>query len=847
MRLFQRSFRGSRVTTLVLIPVLALLGLCAFIAATTSGAAITLSKATTSRSTVADPVGLYLTSLQGERFGAVTYLAAPTAQDRSALVTQERKTDKALAAMRAAAASSAFGSAATSSVKAAMAVALREGAGLPAFRQKIMSRAVSRAGAQATYNSMIVDGTNAITATVLQEPEVPLFSQSIAVLQAAGAQDLLLQSQALLVGDLLAGHFPAADHAQFAQLVGAYHGELAQAISAMQPAYAAPYKREVATSSFAALQANENTVINSPPGALHAIHPASYNQAAWTVSGALVKLSFEDAVTLANSLQQAAWPIDLRLIVAGALGLLALVSIVLSALIGRRLVRQLAELRDEALELAHQRLPQAMARLSAGEHVDVDAEAPPLAASKDEIGQVRQAFNSVQRSAIEAAVNQARLRSGISTIFRNVARRSQVLLHQQLSLLDALERRATEPAELEGLFRIDHLTTRMRRHAEGFVVLAGDRPGRTWTEAVPLADVLRGAVAEVVEYARIRVVCVSRAALQGRAVGDVIHLIAELAENATVFSPPHTPVRIVGSVVVRGFAVEIEDRGLGMSPQKMAEINAAFLDPPQPDFPDSQQLGLYVATRLAQRHDIRVTLRSSPFGGTTAILLIPMKLIVADASDGPADRAAWSEGQPGEANSAPTGRHASRATATATDPEAGQPAGLSAGLNGHAKHNGAERRGADTPPDTGSWELPDWMYGDGAGLDKPPAPPEPRVRPEPPAVPSSGPGWPAKSGRFPAGGDGAMDEFNLPRRVRQASIAPQLRDTPSPQAPAGNGKRSTERSPEEIRDGLSALQRGAQRGRGDNASAVKPGAVPADGANQPLDPPEIGGPRGVAT
>jgi Histidine kinase-, DNA gyrase B-, and HSP90-like ATPase len=333
----------------------------------------------------------------------------------------------------------------------------------------------------------------------------------------------------------------------------------------------------------------------------------------------------------------------------------------------------------------------------------------------------------------------------------------------------------------------------------------------------------------------------------------VIHLIAELAENATVFSPPHTPVRIVGSVVVRGFAVEIEDRGLGMSQQKMAEINAAFLEPPQPDFPDSQQLGLYVATRLAQRHDIRVTLRSSPFGGTTAILLIPMKLIVTDVEDASQDRAAWSEGQPGEANSAPTGRHASRATAA--QPQGGLPVGLNAGVNGHARHNGAEQRGADTPPDTGSWEVPDWMYGNGIGGDKPAAQPEPLaeppVRPVPPVIPPTGPGWAVKSGRPAAGSDGVIDEFNLPRRVRQASIAPQLRETPSPETAGHNGKRGTERSPEELRDGLSALQRGSRLARGDNPPAGEPGAVAADGANQPPpdppDPPETGGPHAAAT
>ena len=186
---------------------------------------------------------------------------------------------------------------------------------------------------------------------------------------------------------------------------------------------------------------------------------------------------------------------------------------------------------------------------------------------------MQQAFNTVQRTAIEAAVDEANLRRGISDVFRNLARRSQVLLHRQLRLLDGMERRASEPEELEDLFRIDHLTTRMRRHAEGLIILSGEPPGRTWRHPVPLMDVLRAAVAEVEDYTRIRVEARTRAALSGTAVADVIHLIAELAENATVFSPPNTPVKITGDVVGRGFAVEIEDRGLGITEERLAEIN----------------------------------------------------------------------------------------------------------------------------------------------------------------------------------------------------------------------------------------------------------------------------------
>ena len=223
-------------------------------------------------------------------------------------------------------------------------------------------------------------------------------------------------------------------------------------------------------------------------------------------------------------------------------------------------------------------------------------------------------------------------------MFRNLAGRSQSLLHRQLTLLDGMERRATEPEELEDLFRIDHLTTRMRRHAEGLIILSGEAPARGWRQPVPLIDVLRAAVAEVEDYTRIRVLARTRAAVAGHAVADIIHLVAELAENATVFSPPNTPVRIQGDVVGRGFAIEIEDRGLGMSPDRLAEINRDLADPPQFDLSDSDRLGLFIAGQLARRHEVTITLQPSVYGGTTAIVLIPMALVVEAGMDVGPDR-----------------------------------------------------------------------------------------------------------------------------------------------------------------------------------------------------------------
>ena len=264
--------------------------------------------------------------------------------------------------------------------------------------------------------------------------------------------------------------------------------------------------------------------------------------------------------------------------------------------------------------------------------MDASAQAAPITATSDEVRQVGEAFATVQQTAVEAAVGQAKLREGISHIFRNLARRSQSLLHRQLTLLDAMERRARDPQELDDLFRVDHLATRMRRHAESLIILSGEAPARGWRNPVPLVDVLRAAVAEVEDYTRIKVSATTQASLAGPAVGDVIHMIAELAENATIYSPPQTPVSITGSVVGQGFAVEIEDRGLGMSTAHRDEINAQLENPPAFDLSGSDQLGLFVAGQLAKRQNIRISLRSSAYGGTTAIVLIPRSLVVPEGA-----------------------------------------------------------------------------------------------------------------------------------------------------------------------------------------------------------------------
>ena len=631
MGLHRRSIR-LRILLLVLIPIVSLLGLYAFAVSITARDAINLTRSKTVKNTIGLPTGRLEAQVDAERLLAVVYLASPNPRSQAALSAQELATGKARSAFAAAASSAATAGSASPQEKQAFAALLKEMAGLPALRARIAGLAISRPEAMNGYTSIIAAAGMVLNQLLLQQTNVPLVTQGLAFVGMGKSEEMLLQEDALLMGDMAARSFRTADRQQFAELAGARRALYAQTLPALDPTYRGYYQKDVNPQASAALTALENAVINdSHPRGVPPVSPASWARAVGAVSAGLSQAGDQSANDLTLRAQPVANATYRRLFLAGGLGLLAIIaSIIMSVWIGRGLVGQLAGLRQSALELAHHRLPNLVERLRAGEDVDVSVEAPQLDSSSDEIGQVREAFNAVQRTAVEAAVDEARLRRGISDVFRNLARRSQSLLHRQLALLDAMERRATEPGELEDLFRIDHLTTRMRRHSEGLIILSGESPGRGWRNPVPLADVLRAAVAEVEDYTRIRVTTGTRAALVGAAVADVIHLIAELAENATIFSPPNTPVQIHGDIVGRGFAVDIEDRGLGISEERLAEINHNLAHPPPFDLSGSDQLGLFIAGRLARRHQIQISLRPSPYGGTTAIVLIPLALIVDD-------------------------------------------------------------------------------------------------------------------------------------------------------------------------------------------------------------------------
>ena len=506
-------------------------------------------------------------------------------------------------------------------------------------------------------------------------------------------------------------------------------------------------------------------------------------------------------------------PGSAEFLLVGAAGLVILAAAALMGLFARRLARDVTDLEATAQYLADEQMPQIVERLRRGEQ-DVATETPMRSrALTAEIARAEEAIASLQHKAVAAAAAEAGLRNGIGQVFVSLARRNQSLLQRQLRLIDALEQKASDPATLADLFPLDHLTTRMRRHAEGLIILSGAAPGRSWSEPVPVIDVIRGAVAEVEDYKRVSVLTRAEDAVAGLAAADMIHLLAELIENATLSSPSGTRVEVRAERVANGFAIEIDDRGLGIEAGQLRTINRQLAHPPDFDLANADQLGLFVVGKLAARHGVRVSLRPSPYGGTTAVVLMPNSIVVPvtemDADTQPDMRTAI--GRPAGLDLRPadalalTGRH--------TAP----PSSLSLGTGAMA---GALHTTPPPPAFTATGQARPASPLGTPGTGGPPGP-----------APMDGSG----SDRLAPGPRTAGTYRGLPRRVRQANLNPHLRETPA--AGPGSPGPTDSRSPEEARDLVASLQSGWQRGRdADGQDAEAPAGTELAGRLDPEAP-----------
>jgi methyl-accepting chemotaxis protein len=608
----------------------------------------------------------------------------------------------------------------------------------------------------------IIDSAFVVYGSLSSLDDQEIARQSSLLVSLTQARELLSREDALLSGALASrAGLSGDDLTELARLIGAQQFLYDRTASELSPDALAIYQAAAGSRELVELRRLESVVERVDPNELPSFNAEDWRNRVEPAQAVLREMELAAADQLLARATPVAAGVILRLVLAGGLGLIAVIAaVIVSITTARSLIRQLERLRDAARDLAANRLPRVVERLSSGETVDVAAEAPPLRFGDDEIGQVGQAFNAVQETAVQAAVQQAELRHGVRDVFLSLARRTQNLVHKQLSVVDGMERRETDADEMEELYRIDHLATRMRRNAENLIVLAGSTPGRVWRRPVPMVDVVRGAIAEVEDYQRVNLMPVQGGALEGRVAGDVIHLLAELIENAASFSPPYAKVSVAGQRVAHGFVIEIEDRGLGMPEADLATVNRQLAEPPDFSLADASRLGHYVVAKLAQRHGVRVHLRTSPYGGITAIVLVPKEIMLEVADDEP----------------------------IAVSAVPAPPPTPSEGDSPRANGSGGKERAMGVV-----------VVRQARPVESVPAP-----QPELPAPPPDGlPVRPKPDGntRTPAG---------LPWRVRQASLPKQLLNEDN------LGEEPAPRDPEQVRKAMRSYQLGTQRGRTDS-------------------------------
>ncbi|WP_253911130.1 nitrate- and nitrite sensing domain-containing protein [Streptomyces sp. CNQ-509] len=804
----------ARVICLLTVPVVSLIALWGYATVGTAQDVSRLRRIEQVETEVRQPLAAAVAALQDERRAAASHLAGPGGDRRRAYGAAAVRTDRAVDRLR---------------LDGSHTVA--EGADLPRdvtrrldgfvtgteslgrLRTRVEARTTDWSRTYEEYTAAVDRAFGVSGAlTGIRGPEGASEARVLHEFDRAG--EMLAREDALLAAGQVRGSLSAAHHRAFADAASARAALEEGSADDLGGGEAEVWRQARESEAYRTLGELEDAVAAADSGtaAVEAAPARDWEGPYADVAGAVRAVGREHAAEADRTDPFT----DGMLTPSGAAAVLGLAAVaaalLISVRIGRGLIVELVGLRNSALELARRKLPHAMHRLRAGQEIDIAGEAPGGDPGDDEIAQVGEALTTVHRAALRAAVERAELASGISGVFVNLARRSQVLVHRQLALLDSMERRAEDPEELDDLFRLDHLTTRMRRHAESLIILSGAAPGRAWRMPVPLQSVVRAAVSEVEDYARVEVRALSDVAVVGAAVADLTHLLAELVENAAQFSPPHTKVRVYGEQVGKGYAIEVEDRGLGMGKEALAAANRRIRESEALDLFDSDRLGLFVVSRLAARHGIQVSLRESAYGGTTVVVLLPTAVLEA-AVEGAVDPGAGVRGaaaRPFPGGLVPGGPGGSGG------PGVAGPAGGARvpGLPGVPVRNGADGGGSGThgaenglPERRAGRALPGpWRTGPGAGGPAVgPVGERPVLAPREDVVllrarlgvdtaggtaeggdgagvavedggPFGGSGtYAGRAGQEAAAVQAPGDVTELPRRVRQASMAPQLR------------------------------------------------------------------------
>ncbi|MET8006099.1 sensor histidine kinase [Nonomuraea glycinis] len=848
-----RSIR-FKISTLLVIPLISLVVLWGFAAGTTSSEALNLLKVETIWRGVIDHTEALTLQLEAERLASAELVGG--ASDTAGLAVARGRVDVVEKTLTAQSKLDSTQSALTPEMKTQLTATLKAITRLPEIRRQV-DRGELTPQTLITEYATIHDAIDDLYSSFTASTDVELAQQANGLIATQQVRELLSREHALIV----AGNAtPGADKWTMDQvhvlsgIDGARTYLFPKAMADLDDELRAPLEALRASPRYVAMERMLTSYVMGKPVDIQL----------WrgTVDPVLAEFSeslARSGEVLLARMEPAGMAVIVRAVVAGVLGLLAVVfSIFISIRVARRVSGELAVLRQSAHELAETRLPSVVTKLRQGEEVDIEAEAPRIEVRSDatrEVADLATAFDSVQRTAIDAAVEQARLREGISEALRNLARRTQSLVQRQIKQLDEMQRQTEEPEALERLFKLDHLITRMRRHAEGLVLLAGGSVGRRWRGVIALEDVLSGAAGQVEEYTRVRVYPMPEAGVTGTAVADLMHLFAELIENAATFSSPGNEVSVRGDLVGKGFAVEIEDRGLGMTQEARDAINRRLARPAEFDPAQSERLGFAVVGMLAARHGIGVTLKPSPYGGTTAIVLIPANLVqqlpalppsqlpelesisvsVVGNDPGPGDLPRRVRSHKRGVEAAPTqalspaqepeapGELPARTRTQSSDelparPRPQAPDELPARTRAQSPDELPARTRAQSPdtlPARTRAQSPDTLPAS-AGTQSPDVLPARTRTRSPDALPArtrtQSPGQDELPARTPAPAQAQASEpgAGLPRRVRQANLPPKLqKPPPAPEAPAET------RSPEEARALLSSLQSGWQRGRQD--------------------------------
>ncbi|MEV6338833.1 nitrate- and nitrite sensing domain-containing protein [Nocardia vinacea] len=672
---------------------------------------------------------------------------------------------------------------------------------LPTIRGGIDAGTLSISDAYGFFNKLLDSVSRATLVIGRTAPDPGVASQVAELNRMIDAMEAVSRSTALATVALGPG-LPPQLVAEYRNLVGFYRTEIPQLAGDLGGLEADKINAMVAAPAWQEVSTMESWLI-SPPAPAKSGATASppiavddWRAAADQVSGHLLDVwdsqnrkAQEAAVDVSDSKARSS------LIAGSGVAAIAILALLLSIWLANRLIGRLRRLRAETLELAERGVPEIMGRLSDGEDIDPETEAARLDFGNDEIGSVANAFNRAHTAAVAAAVTEARTQEGVRAVFLNIAHRSQIVAHRQLEILDEAERREENPALLETLFKLDHLATRERRNAENLLILGGGQPGRQWRRPVPLMELVRSAIGETLDYTRVRTGRMPQVSVVGSVVAGLIHLLAELVDNATSFSPPQSRVDVTGNLVGKGVVVEITDQGMGIPDDELERANEMLREPPVfgvATLSVDSRMGLFVVSQLGVRHGISVRLAESDYGGIRAIVLVPAALIVTEApfADHLPDRFASSSPEPYLAGEiSVVSAMESEATSTIQAPL--------------RPFSDSPRSRTESKPIAHPTQL-DWAVVQ-------PITDEPRLTLEQQRLHSHADTRPA-----------------LPRRSRQASLAPELAKQPYSDATLSEQSRSAEQA----RDLMSAIQNGTRQGRlatSDLGNTITPDELEGEG------------------